>query len=246
MRAVIVEDEKIAREVLRNYLTKYCPTVELIGEAENIKEAVPLIENKRPDLVFLDIEMPFGNGFDVLEACKDIPFETIFITAYSEYAIKALNMSASYYLLKPLSIDELILAVDKVELNLKNKTQILNKQVLLHNLHSQQSDSQIILPTMDGFEVLLLKDILRLQGNGNFTDLYLQNGTKKMVCRFLKYFEELLPPNFIRVHKSHIINTKAVVSYHKGLGGYVLMSDKSEINISSAYKETFLKYFASI
>ena len=105
IRSIIVDDEQIARNVLRNYLTKYCPQVEILGEAENIKEAVPLIEKFRPQLVFLDVEMPFGNAFDVLEGCKDLHFETIFVTAFSEYSLKALNQSAAYYLLKPISIE---------------------------------------------------------------------------------------------------------------------------------------------
>ena len=107
------EDERAAREVLKNYLSKYCPQVEVVGEAQNIKEAVPLLHEIRPQLVFLDVEMPFGNAFDVLEACKDLHFETIFVTAFSEYSLKALNQSAAYYLLKPISIEELIVAVNK-------------------------------------------------------------------------------------------------------------------------------------
>jgi two-component system, LytTR family, response regulator len=104
IKSVIIEDESAAREVLKTYLTKYCPQVQLVGEAQNIKEAVPLIENTQPQLVFLDVEMPYGNAFDVLEACKAYQFETIFVTAFSEYALKALNTSAAYYLLKPITM----------------------------------------------------------------------------------------------------------------------------------------------
>src|SRR4051812_33521143 len=114
IKSVIVEDETAAREALKSYLKKYCPQVEIIGEAQNIKEAVPLLHNVKPQLVFLDVEMPFGNAFDVLEACQDIQFETIFVTAFSEYSLKALNTSAAYYLLKPISIEDLVIAVNKV------------------------------------------------------------------------------------------------------------------------------------
>ena len=110
IKSVIVEDEFAAREALKNYLSKYCPQVEVIGEAQNIKEAVPMLHELLPQLVFLDVEMPFGNAFDVLEACKELQFETIFVTAFSEYSLKALNQSAAYYLLKPISIEELIVA----------------------------------------------------------------------------------------------------------------------------------------
>ncbi len=107
IRSVIVEDELAAREVLKNYLSKYCPQVEVIGEAQNIKEAVPMLHELQPELVFLDVEMPFGNAFDVLEACKELQFETIFVTAFSEYSLKALNQSAAYYLLKPINLNSI-------------------------------------------------------------------------------------------------------------------------------------------
>src|SRR6187402_2142087 len=123
IKSVIVEDESAAREALRNYLGKYCPQVELVGEARDFNEAVPLLHAVQPQLVFLDVEMPFGNAFDVLEACRDLRFETIFVTAFSEYSLKALNQSAAYYLLKPISIEELIVAVNKVH------HQILNHEI---------------------------------------------------------------------------------------------------------------------
>jgi two-component system LytT family response regulator len=120
--SVIVDDEPIARDVLFNYLQKYCPIVEVVGQAQHIKEAVPMIQSLKPQLVFLDVEMPYGNAFDVLEACEGQAFEVIFITAYSEYSLKALNMSAAYYILKPIDITELVTAVNKVQLSiLKNR-----------------------------------------------------------------------------------------------------------------------------
>ncbi len=244
IRSVIIEDESAAREVLRNYLSKYCPQVDLIGEAQNCKEAVPLLHELQPQLVFLDVEMPFGNAFDVLEACRDLYFETIFVTAFSEYSLKALNQSAAYYLLKPVSIEELIVAVNKVQQQLIREEQFNRNRIVVENFREQQPERrQVILPTLEGFEVIKMEEIVRLQGNGNFTDLYLTNGSKKMVCRFLKHFSEILPFPFIRVHKSHIINVHHVRSYHKGSGGYVELDNGSEVEISPAYKETFLKAF---
>jgi two-component system, LytTR family, response regulator len=244
IKSVIIEDESAAREVLKTYLTKYCPQVQLVGEAQNIKEAVPLIEKTQPQLVFLDVEMPYGNAFDVLEACKAYQFETIFVTAFSEYALKALNTSAAYYLLKPISIEELIVAVNKVQEHLISKDSINRNQVLLENFKEKKvGKQQLILPTLEGFEVVKIENILRLKGNGNFTDVYLQDGSKKMVCRFLKHFEELLPAPFLRVHKTHLINLDFVTAYHKGSGGYVSMSDGAEVEISPNYKEVFLEQF---
>ena len=242
IRSVIVEDETAAREVLKNYLKKYCPQVEVIGEAANIKEAVPLLHEVEPQLVFLDVEMPFGNAFDVLEACKDLQFETIFVTAFSEYSLKALNQSAAYYLLKPISIEELILAVNKVQQQISNHDLLNRNKIIVDNFREPKPEKQqVILPTLEGFEVVLMKDIVRLKGNGNFTDLFLVDGSKKMVCRFLKHFSEILPFPFMRVHKSHIININFIKSYNKG--GFITLQDEAEIEVSSTYKEEFLGRF---
>lgn len=242
IKSVIVEDEPAARAVLRNYLEKYCPQVEVIGEAQNIKEAVPLLHELQPQLVFLDVEMPFGNAFDVLEACRDLHFETIFVTAFSEYSLKALNQSAAYYLLKPISIEELIVAVNKVQHQILNHEIFNRNKIIVENFRESQPDKkQVILPTLEGFEVVKMDEIVRLRGNGNFTDIYLSNGSKKMVCRFLKHFSEILPLPFVRVHKSHIINMTFVKSYNKG--GYLTLNDASEIEVSPTYKEAFLQHF---
>lgn len=242
IRSVIVEDEVAAREALKNYLSKYCPQVEVIGEAQNIKEAVPLLHETRPQLVFLDVEMPFGNAFDVLEACKDLQFETIFVTAFSEYSLKALNQSAAYYLLKPISIEELIVAVNKVQQHIINNELFDRNKIIVENFRETKPEKQqVILPTLEGFEVVKMEDIVRLRGNGNFTDIYLSNGSKKMVCRFLKHFSEILPYPFMRVHKSHIINSSFVKNYNKG--GFITLFDGSEIEISATYKEEFLTRF---
>lgn len=242
IKSLIVEDELAAREALKSYLQKYCPQVELIGEAHNSKEGIKLIHELKPQLVFLDVEMPYGNAFDVLEGCKDMQFETIFVTAFSEYSLKALNKSAAYYLLKPVSIEELILAVNKVQQNIQNNELINRNRIILDNYKNPKTEQQqLILPTMEGFEVARLSDIIRLKGNGNFTDIYFTNGQKKMVCRFLKHFDELLDRPFIRIHKSHIINLNFVKSYNKG--GFVTLTDNSEIELSATYKSTFLQEF---
>lgn len=239
--AVIVDDEKIAKDVLRNYLMKYCPQVEILGEAENIKEAVPLIAEKLPQLVFLDVEMPFGNAFDVLEATKDFQYETIFITAFSQYSLQALNKSASYYILKPIDIQELILAVNKVVESLENKEELNRNKILLENLKLKPEKQQLILPTLQGFDVVKTEDIVRLQADGNFTQVFFNDGSKKMVCRFLKHFDDLLETPFVRVHRSHIINTHFVKSYHKN--GEIILNDGVEIEVSGSYKENFLALF---
>jgi two-component system LytT family response regulator len=186
--------------------------------------------------------MPFGNAFDVLEACGDLNFETIFVTAFSEYSLKALNRSAAYYLLKPISIEELIVAVNKVQQQVMNKELFNRNKVIVENFREPKPEKQqVILPTMEGFEIVKMDEIVRLKGNGNFTDLYLTNGNKKMACRFLKHFSEMLPLPFLRVHKSHIVNLNFVKLYNKG--GYITLEDGAEVEISPTYKEDFLKNF---
>lgn len=244
IKAVLVEDEQAALVALDNYLRKFCPQVQVIGTAQNSKEAISVLHELQPELVFLDVEMPFGNAFDVLDACQDLRFETIFVTAFSEYSLKALNQSAAYYLLKPVSIEELILAVNKVQQQLQQQQLFNRNQIIVANAkESKPEKQQVILPTLDGFDVVKMEEIVRLKGNGNFTDVYLTDGRKKMVCRFLKHFTEILPFPFLRIHKSHMININFVKSYHKGTGGYVMLQDGTEVEVSAAYKEQFLEAF---
>ncbi len=244
IRSVIVEDESSAREALKSYLGKYCPQIEVIGVATDAKEAVAVLHDLKPQLIFLDVELPFGNAFDILEACKDMFFETIFVTAFSEYSLKALNLSAAYYLLKPVSIEDLIVAVNKVQEQIIKADTFDKNKVVVENFREQKQEKRkVVIPTIEGFELVKMEEIIRLQGNGNFTDIHLIDGTKKMACRFLKHYQEILPSPFLRVHKSHIINLNFVESYNKSMGGYVILEGKKEVYISANHKEEFLKAF---
>jgi two-component system LytT family response regulator len=241
LKTIIVEDEQTSREILRNYLNKYCPQVEIVGEAENIDEALLLIRNNDLDLVFLDVEMPYGNAFDLLEKVGNINFETIFVTAYNQYAIEALNNHASYYLLKPISIDELIKAVDYVS-EVKNKENELQNAVLIPKVSS--INEKLTIPTQEGFEVLEIQDILYCQADDNYTHLYLKNDKKKLVSKTLKYFDEILKQsNFARIHKSYLVNVNCIVNYKKGKGGSVLLSNGKELSVSSSKKGDLLAFF---
>jgi len=246
LKAIIIEDEAVSREILRNYITSYCPDVTILGEAPNIDEGQSLIKSKQPDLVFLDIEMPFGNGFDLLERLDDINFEVVFITAYSNYAIKALNISAAYYILKPIDIDELVTAVGKISANIKNKTSISSTKVLAENIKSiSNKDQKIVLPQMDGFEVIKIADIVRLEAADNYTIFYLSNSKKYTISKTLKYYEDLLSEfGFLRTHKSHLINLSEVTKYKKGKTGQAMMSDGSSALITATMKKEFVKWFA--
>jgi len=241
LKTIIVEDEQTSREILKNYLTKYCPTVEIVGEAENIDDALVLIRNNKLDMVFLDVEMPYGSGFDLLEKLGNTDFEVVFVTAYDQYAIDALNKHASYYLLKPISIDELIKAVDYVT-EIKIKENELQSSVLVPK--SNPVNQKITIPTQDGFEVLQMQDIIYCKADDNYTELYLKNNQKKLVSKTLKYFEDILKENgFARIHKSFLVNVAYIASYKKGKGGTVYLSNGKELSVSASKKATFLSYF---
>ncbi len=241
LKTIIVEDEQTSREILKNYLTKYCPTVNIIGEAQDIDEALVLIRNNDLDLVFLDVEMPYGSGFDLLEKLGNTNFEVVFVTAYDQYAIDALNKHASYYLLKPISIDKLIKAVDYVT-EIKNRENELQNSVLVPKMNL--SNHKITIPTQNGFEVLQMKDIIYCKADDNYTELYLNNNKIKLVSKTLKYFEDALKENgFARIHKSFLVNVAYITSYKKGKGGTVSLSNGKELSVSASKKATLLFYF---
>ncbi|GFZ93935.1 DNA-binding response regulator [Aquaticitalea lipolytica] len=243
LNAIIVEDEETSREILKNYLKKYCPNVNVLGEASNVDEALILIRNNDLDLVFLDVEMPYGNAFDLLDKVGDINFETIFVTAYNHYAIDALNAHASYYLMKPISIDELIKAVDYVT-EIKTKEDALQDQVLIPKTNNV--NGKITIPQQDGFEVINTSDILYCKADDNYTEIYLNTNKKKLVSKTLKYFEDALnDTNFARVHKSYLVNVNEIVKYVKGKGGSVVLSNGKEIMVSASKKSELLSYFKS-
>lgn len=245
LKAIIVEDELASRETLTSYLIKYCPNVELIDEADSVKSGLEVIKKHKPDVVFLDIEMPFGNAFDLLEQIEKVDFEVVFVTAYSNYAIQALNMSASYYILKPISIDELVKAVEKITQKRTEQEMPVHSKVLLENIQAvNKHNHKIVLPQLNGFDVVKINDIIRCQANDNFTEFYLTNGTKKLISRTLKFYEDLLKDfDFVRIHKSHLINIQYVVKYLKGKGGQVEMTDGSVVDVSVNQKASFLEKF---
>lgn len=241
LKSIIVEDEETSRDILKNYLKKYCPNVDVLGEAANVDEALVLIRNNDLDLVFLDVEMPYGNAFDLLDKVGDIDFETVFVTAYNHYAIEALNAHASYYLMKPISIDELIKAVDYVT-EIKTKEDALQDQVLVPKTNSV--NGKITIPQQDGFEVLNTADILYCKADDNYTEIYLNTNKKKLVSKTLKYFQDALSDSsFARVHKSYLVNVNEVTKYVKGKGGSVILSNGKQIMVSASKKSELLSYF---
>jgi two-component system LytT family response regulator len=245
MKAVIIDDEADSRQILAGYLARSCPDVKVCGFGQSVSTGREAILTHQPDVVFLDIEMPFGNGFDLLDSLETVTFETVFVTAYDNYAIQALNQSAAYYLLKPINIDELIKAVDKIRKEREEDKYVQHTHVLLENLHGNGVSQKIMLPTLEGFEIVPIASILYCEAADNFTRFHLAEGIPPLlICRTLKYFEDLLNTyRFVRIHRSYLINPEYVVRYTKGKGGSVTMQDSRELEVSADKKQLILGMF---
>lgn len=247
IRALIIDDEKWARESLRNLVGKdLADRVEVVGEADDVKSGVALIKKQKPDLVFLDIQMHEGTGFDLLEQFKKIDFEVIFVTAYDQYAIRAIEFSALGYLLKPIKAQEIRKVVNRVEEHLESLKSDMDKRikVLVENYGDDKKIKKLIINHLDGFDVSLVEDIIRLEGDGNYTNFVVANSKNILTSRTLGEYEELLYNHgFYRIHQSTIVNLRHVAKYHKGTGGKVEMSDGELFNVSRYRKAGFLSCF---
>jgi two-component system LytT family response regulator len=243
IKAIIVDDELGARESLSKMLEKNCKQIEVVAKVDSMLSAFEAITNKEPDLVFLDIEMPNGNAFDLLEKFKKINFNIIFTTAYDHYAIKAIKFSAVDYILKPIDSEELVLAVKRFEERAGQKT-TLDKQfkTLLSNVKPGNKLKKVGIPDGDGLIFINLSDIIRCDSDGNYTFFILTSGKKIIASRTLGEYEQMFAEdNFFRIHRSHLINLEHVKKYIKGEGGYVVMSDNSQVEVSRRNKTDFLE-----
>jgi two-component system, LytTR family, response regulator len=212
IKSIIVDDEKHGRENLSGILREYCPEVELLGEAASVEAVLTLIREQSPDLVFLDIEMPRANGFQLLEHLQDFSFEVIFVTAFDNYAIKAIRFSAADYILKPINRNDLKSAVEKVAGRIREKQENHRMKQLYHNL-SQPGIPRIGLPAGDRIEYTDVSKIVRCQGEGNYTHIWFSDGKHLLVAKTLVEFEDLLQEfGFVRVHKTPLVNLNYVVS----------------------------------
>lgn len=244
IRALIVDDELGSVQTIEALLTRYCPNVEIVGKAYDPEQAASQIAAVKPQLVFLDIEMPFGNAFDLLDKLAPVTFEIIFVTAFNIYAVKAFRYAAADYLLKPLDIEELKAAVTKIEQRLGGNQINARIEMLLENLRQPETsiNQKINLPTSDGFRIERIQKIMYLHAEGSYTYIFLEGGDKILVSKNLKDFEDLLPEKvFCRIHHSSIININFVKQYYKGRGGEIEMADGEMIMISTRKKADFFK-----
>jgi len=235
IKALIIDDEEKSRSSLLKDINKYCKNVDVVAEAENVKSGIAKILKYKPELVFLDVQMPDGTGFDLLEKLHEINFNVIFVSAYDQFAIRAFKFSAIDYLQKPVDPEELVKAVQKMDEKVESKTLNEKLKVLLENKNNFE---KIALPSFDGLIFVKVKDIIRCESDRNYSIFYLRNKEKVLVTRTLKEYDEMLSSvNFYRAHHSHLINLAYVKKYIKGEGGSVIMEDGTEVVVARRRKE---------
>ena len=249
IRSIIIDDEPNGRNTLALLLEKYCPTVEVAATADSSEAGIALIQEHRPDLVFLDIEMPLGSGFDVMEQFTDHRFEVVFTTAHTEYAVRTFRVNALDYLLKPIRPSDLEEAVRKATLRI-HEHRMYNQQQSSEQLETligalaekNTLSNRIGLRTADGVEFVQVQDIVRCESENCYTLFHFANGNRILVSRTLREFEDSLGPyNFLRVHNSHLVNITHIRRYVKSDGGYLIMSDGAEILLSRQRKDMLIR-----
>lgn len=240
IKAIIIDDIEQARITLKKDLETYAKDVQIIGEANGVVEGAKLLKTTLPDLLFLDIQMQDGSGFDLLDILKEINFKIIFITASDAHAIKAFRYAAIDYLLKPVDPDELIAALSKFKehkLNESEKYKLLNDSLKTNKPHER-----LALHTQDKIHIVNISDIIRCESNVNYTEFFFNGGKKLLVTKTLKDFEDLLTDQgFFRVHQSHLVNTKFIKEFVKTDGGYLIMNDGSNIPVSTRKRPDVVK-----
>lgn len=242
MKTIIIEDEIQAISALMADLNRYCPELKVIGTSGSVDEAIELIKEAKPELIFLDIQLTDGLGFEILEAFQKGDFHVIFTTAYSQYAINAIKFSALDYLLKPINAEELKEAVAKVKTSNKSASQIQIEN-FIKNQSLQNQNKRIALQTTQGIFIHEINTILKCTSEGNYTNIHFTDGKKLLISKPLKEFEDLLCNNgFERIHHSHIINLNHLISFIFKDGGYVIMSDKSSLPVSKRKKASLMEY----
>lgn len=247
VKAIIIDDEQHCIDRLM-HLLKASQQVELCGTAANLTEGLTLVATVQPQLVFLDVQLGEQTGFQFLQSFKAVNFEVIFTTAYDTYALKAFKFSALDYLLKPIDPLELEEAIGKMQKKLSFEDTRYKLDVLFHNMKLlAPASKKICVPVLNGFVFLKVEDIVRCKSDVNYTTIFLSNNTKLVVAKTLKEFEEMLSDaGFYRIHNSHLVNMNYIKSYNKGKGGFLVMQDNSEVEVSTRRKEDFLKKLASL
>jgi two-component system LytT family response regulator len=243
VKAILIDDEKNSRDVLRQLISRYCPQIQVIAEADGYHSARLVLEQSRPDVIFLDVQMPDGSGFQLLESLNNIDFEIVFTTAFDQYAIQAIKYSALDYLLKPIDLEELRLTVDKI-IKVRQFPSVNKKvEVLLQSLKfPEKFPNRVILHTSDTIHVVDSESIIHCESDDYYTRFYFNDKSTLLVSKTLKEVEELLNPHsFVRVHKSHLVNIQYIRGYNRIEGGVLLLSDGSRISVSRRKREHIME-----
>ena len=242
IKAIIIDDEQHCIDSLAADVSKYCGNVELAANCTSAKEGILAIKKHRPQLIFLDVEMPWMNGFEMLEMLDHIDFFIVFTTAYDKFAAKAFRISAVDYLLKPVDATDLKASVQKVEEKMQASVGNVNIQNLLHNIRQPAEQQKIALPTRDGYEFAQVNSILYCSAEGAYTKVVFSNQHSLLISKTLGDIEEMLPSAiFTRIHHSTIVNVNAITHYHRSDGGYVVMNTNNKLMVSKARKEALLQ-----
>jgi len=241
IKAIIVDDEKFPRQLLRGKLEEHFPSIQIVGEASNASEAREYIEQAKPDLLFLDISMPKENGFDLLRSLPDVDFELIFVTSFDQYALEAIEFCAIGYVLKPIDTDAFVLAVNNAINRITQKSGHQANRALINNLSEKNTNKQMALSTSDGLEFIPVKNIVRCEGYQKYTYVYLTGGKKILSSNNIgKFIHKLEPYGFYTTHKSHLVNTTFIKRYLKS--GLAILEDGTEVPVSRRKKSDFLEY----
>lgn len=242
MKAMIIDDEKRSADNLRILVSEVCPEVNVVAICNDANEGIAQVRQLRPELLFLDIEMPFADGFTVVEAIKEVAPHIIFTTAFSEYAVKAFRVNACDYLLKPVDPEELRAAVNRAKEKQHDGSDLQQRIAALEERMLRPRPNKLAIQGMEGYSLVDYNDVIRLEAASNYTHIYCRNGKKHTVARLLKDFEEQLSGSgFFRTHSSHLVNLSHVVKYQRGDGGYLFMSDGVQIEVSRSRKKEMLK-----
>ena len=244
IKAIIVEDELSSLNYLKNLLSNYCENLEVVGEATTVEEGTELLEdpNLEVDVAFLDINLPDGKVFQMLEPYRPLDFEVIFVTAYDEFAIKACEYSSVGYIVKPIDPEALVQAVERIR-PFRHNRKMEGRLELFHKYYGNPNAfEKLSIAATDGIYFVHIKEIVRLEAEDNYTHIYLRNGERITACKTIKAYEEMLQPiNFYRVHKSHVINLNYMRKFVRGDGGYVIMDDGKKIDVSRRRRPAFLE-----